>query len=327
MIYFFNHHITMKKVSIIVPTYNNEKYIVDCLESICNQTHPCLDIIVVDDGSTDNTGNICDKFADKDKRIKVIHTANRGVSSARNTGLDASTGEYIMFVDGDDWIEKNAVEYLLQTLETTKSDLCFSVKIFRNDSIQEHGDTLPAKSVYKSTALLQEHLNCTFGLSVCMILVRSSICKRVRFDETIFNLEDWDFNSQLLKNAATVTVVDYAFYHYRKTSGSASNSPLNLKKISCFKIMDKLGIAQNSKYQNKLYLDIFIFNLAYNMMSIYSVHGGADDSYKIVEKFCRKHCLHLFRSKHIKLKQKLYILIAGCSMKLYRFLFKLKNGI
>lgn len=61
---------------------------------------------MVDDGSTDNTGNICDKFADKDKRIKVIHTANRGVSSARNTGLDASTGEYIMFVDGDDWIEK-----------------------------------------------------------------------------------------------------------------------------------------------------------------------------------------------------------------------------
>ena len=96
-------------ISIIVPIYNVEKYLSRCVDSILNQTFTDFELILVDDGSTDNSGKICDEYAEKDCRIKVIHKDNWGVSSARNVGLENSVGEYIMFCDSDDFVEKNAV--------------------------------------------------------------------------------------------------------------------------------------------------------------------------------------------------------------------------
>ncbi|OUQ56652.1 hypothetical protein B5E58_10530, partial [Tyzzerella sp. An114] len=94
-----------KKISVIVPIYNVEKYLNRCVDSIINQTYKNLEIILVDDGSPDNCGKICDEYAKKDNRIKVVHKENGGVSSARNVGLNIATGDYIGFVDGDDWID------------------------------------------------------------------------------------------------------------------------------------------------------------------------------------------------------------------------------
>ena len=105
-------------LSIIVPVYNVEKYIGKCIESIVNQTYKDLEIILVDDGSTDNSGKICDEWARKDKRIKVIHKKNGGLSDARNAGLDICTGDYIGFVDSDDYIELNMYEDLLIQMMT-----------------------------------------------------------------------------------------------------------------------------------------------------------------------------------------------------------------
>ena len=96
-------------ISVIVPVYNVEKYLNKCLDSIISQTYTNLEIILIDDGSTDNCGKICDEYASKDKRIKVIHKENAGVSSARNYGIQCATGDWIMFVDSDDWIEFDAI--------------------------------------------------------------------------------------------------------------------------------------------------------------------------------------------------------------------------
>lgn len=101
------------KCSCIVPIYNVEKYLPQCIESILNQTHSNFELILVDDGSPDNCGKICDEYEKKDNRIAVIHKKNGGVSAARNAGLDAATGEYICFSDSDDWLEKDYIEYLL----------------------------------------------------------------------------------------------------------------------------------------------------------------------------------------------------------------------
>ena len=101
-------------ISIIVPVYNVEKYLVKCLESIINQTYKYLEIILIDDGSTDGSGRICDEYAKKDNRIKVSHKGNGGLSSARNVGLDMSAGQYIAFVDSDDWLELDMYEYLMK---------------------------------------------------------------------------------------------------------------------------------------------------------------------------------------------------------------------
>ena len=110
-------------ISVIIPVYKVEKYLDRCLESIVNQTYKNLEIILIDDGSPDNCPAICDEYAQKDSRIKVIHKANGGVSSARNKGIDVATGDYIGFVDSDDWIEPDMYETLIKNAEQYNSDI------------------------------------------------------------------------------------------------------------------------------------------------------------------------------------------------------------
>ena len=124
----------MKKISIIVPIYNIEKYLPRCLDSILAQTYKNLEVILVDDGSVDNSGMIADKYARNDQRINVIHQVNKGVSAARNAGLDLATGDYIGFVDGDDYIEKDMYERLLFNAIKYKADIshCGYQMVFPN---------------------------------------------------------------------------------------------------------------------------------------------------------------------------------------------------
>lgn len=112
-------------ISIVVPVYNVEKYLRQCLNSILNQTYKNLEIILVDDGSPDNSGNICDEYARNDKRIRVVHKTNEGVGAARNTGIDMSSGNLISFIDPDDYIENDFYEYLYFVMNSTHSDIAY----------------------------------------------------------------------------------------------------------------------------------------------------------------------------------------------------------
>ncbi len=112
-----------KLISVIVPVYNVELYIEKCVESICNQTYTSIEVILVDDGSTDSCPQKCDNFAKSDTRIKVIHKKNGGLSDARNVGIDLANGDYLMFVDGDDYIDENMCQVLLDTLEKYGADI------------------------------------------------------------------------------------------------------------------------------------------------------------------------------------------------------------
>ena len=112
-------------ISVIIPVYKVEKYLKRCIDSVINQTYKNLEIILVDDGSPDNCPKICDDYSKKDKRIKVIHKKNGGVSAARNKGLKLSNGDYIVFVDSDDWLEYNFVEEMLTNLRKNKVDYFF----------------------------------------------------------------------------------------------------------------------------------------------------------------------------------------------------------
>ena len=116
----------MKKISVIVPVYNSKKELNKCIESISNQTYKNLEIICIDDGSTDGSGHILDALAQNDERIKVVHKTNKGESNARNIGLKMATGEYIAFCDCDDWIDKEMYEVLAKIIETEKVDLAAS---------------------------------------------------------------------------------------------------------------------------------------------------------------------------------------------------------
>ena len=111
-------------VSVIIPVYNVEQYLKRCIDSVIDQTYRNLEIILVDDGSNDGSGEICDNYAQNDSRIKVIHKSNGGLSDARNAGIDRSTGIYIMFVDSDDWINRECVELLIRSEERRVGKEC-----------------------------------------------------------------------------------------------------------------------------------------------------------------------------------------------------------
>ena len=113
-------------LSIVVPVYNVGNYIQECIESIIEQTYKNLEIIIVDDGSTDHSGRICDEYADKDSRVRVIHTENKGLLSARFTGVEESNGKYVTFVDSDDWIDKAMYEDLMYAIESSHAEIVVS---------------------------------------------------------------------------------------------------------------------------------------------------------------------------------------------------------
>ena len=128
----------MMKISIIVPIYNCEKYLAKCLDSIIRQDYSNLEVILINDGSSDNSKSICEEFCKKDKRFILINKKNEGVSEARNTGLDIASGEYIIFIDADDWIEPNMCKVLLDSLNSNEADMVFCNHIyeFMNKSIK-----------------------------------------------------------------------------------------------------------------------------------------------------------------------------------------------
>ena len=131
----------MLLVSIIVPIYNVDEYLRQCIESLVNQTYKNIEIILVDDGSTDNSGRICDEYLNTDKRIHVIHKENGGSSSARRAGISSASGEYIMLVDGDDWIDQCTVEQCVRSLDknrTVELVMFTYMREYHNNSIKSH---------------------------------------------------------------------------------------------------------------------------------------------------------------------------------------------
>lgn len=143
-------------ISVIVPVFNTEKYLHKCLNSIVSQTYKDLEIIVVDDGSFDNSPRICDEFAQKDNRIKVVHKNNEGVSVARNTAIDMASGEYLFFVDSDDYMAHNMIEVLYKDLNKNNADI--SMCDFRTEGEFEDFDYNKNNSVNMNSDIALKHL-------------------------------------------------------------------------------------------------------------------------------------------------------------------------
>lgn len=210
-------------ISIIVPVYNVEKYINRCVDSILSQTYRNIEIILVDDGSTDSSGIICDKYATVDSRIKVFHTKNGGLSYARNIGIEASIGDYICFVDSDDWIEKNILELALE--ESKANDVDVVVWGFVKDFVDDN-EVVKKSIIVKSDKLLFEKNKDSFALSsqTCLDLsgyawnklYKSSLIKynKLKFEEGVSLVEDMLFNELALSKAEKVLFISNVANHY-----------------------------------------------------------------------------------------------------------------
>ncbi len=231
----------MDKISVIVPVYNVEKYLRNCVESILKQTFHNLEIILVDDGSPDGCPAICEEYALKDDRVKVIHKENGGLSDARNAGIDAATGELIMFVDSDDRISEDMVEKLWHALTAAGADLAVcnvecvaedTAMLLENDAPIKD-EVLPAGTVIRS---------CLFKRSWVWVVVWNKLYRRKLFDEVRFPKgkihEDEFIFHHIFLQCGPVACVSDSLYFYTQRGGSITSELKNdIKRLDAAEAM------------------------------------------------------------------------------------------
>lgn len=211
----------MPFISIIIPVYNTEKYLRRCIDSVISQTYKDWELILVDDGSTDESGKICDEYAEKDERIIVFHKTNGGVSSARNVGLDNANGEWVSFVDADDWIEADYVEIINNI--GNNPDIVFFPMNFRYENgevlakipktVNAEGRDNVEKIIYN---LKYGAIDDVFGWTVVKFFKKSIVDEyHIRFDENIRLREDEMFTMDYCRYINSIMVLDKVLYNYR----------------------------------------------------------------------------------------------------------------
>lgn len=201
-------------ISVIVPVYNTECFLRKCVDSIIAQTYDHLEIILIDDGSTDQCPAICDEYAEKDSRVKVIHKSNGGISSARNAGIEIFTGEYLCYVDSDDTIEKNFIERLG---DNEQEDIIVSGTRTFTVSAEQLSESHPEEKVYLGNdAIKAAYLNNEiekFLVGPVAKLYNRRLVDNIRFDENMTVAEDIVYNPDVLCHAQTVRTICYAGYN------------------------------------------------------------------------------------------------------------------
>ena len=223
------------KVSVIIPVYNVEKYLEHCLNSIVEQSYDNLEIIIINDGSTDKSGEICEKFASEDLRIKLIHQINGGVSVARNTGIDHATGDYVTFVDSDDWLESNMYEGMAAQIDKRPElDMIMCDTILISDECQKKSSEFIRGGYYSKneiisdlypTLLVTEDFAKIPLVSACSSLFRRSVLVKngIRFDPSLKYSEDYLFMAQMMINVNSYFYLKGDFnYNYRQHPESRS---------------------------------------------------------------------------------------------------------
>ena len=226
----------MSEISIIIPMYNAELYIKKCLESVINQSLDDIEIIVVNDGSTDGSLEICKRYAEVDNRIVILNNKNKGVSVARNEGINIATAEYIMFVDADDWIEENMCQNLYKRINECDADICFcnNIKEYKNKSkyidFGSSKDEINSEEVKEVIlSLIEEkdkriaHRRESFRGPCAKLYKRSIIIdNNITFKKELAIGEDLVFNLEYLKCCKKVVIEKRFLYHYRVNLQSAT---------------------------------------------------------------------------------------------------------
>ena len=259
-------------ISIIIPVYNSEKYLKKCLDSILRQTYTNIEIILVDDGSTDNSRIVCLDYMKMDKRIKYIKKKNGGVSSARNVGLKELTGKYVLFIDSDDYIDETMVKKLYDSLTLYDSDMSMC-NIYKVD---EQGKVF--FKTFNSDKELITGKECMYNIfnyenAYCYPINKlfnvSFLQKNnIKFDEKLHFMEDFYFVCEVIEKTKKITNNSECLYFYVHRKGSATHSKFNEKWLSRYDIQKEI-IDRYSKDFSIKTRDLFFYDFVMNSMSCY----------------------------------------------------------
>lgn len=252
-------------VSVIMPMYNVEEYVEKALNSLQKQTYKNIEILVINDGSTDNSLNIANAYASKDNRIKILSKINGGVSSARNLGLKASTGEYITFVDPDDWVENNYVEHLYNVLTESQAELSICSFIsHKPKKIKVKQKKLKIEAFSPNEAIREFLLANTLFPGIACKLLKRDLVEGMSFDENIFYAEDSQFMYEYTRKCSKIVASNQKLYHYIKRSSSITHMRFNSKLMTIFDFIDN-QIQLESNTELKTYCESHKFLLSVEM--------------------------------------------------------------
>lgn len=314
------------KLSVIIPIFNVEKYLPKCLESVINQTFKNMEIILIDDGATDDSGKICDQYGKCDKRIKVIHKKNEGTSCARNVGIDIATGKYISFLDSDDWIEPEMYETLIRLLEENNIEMacCGFKRIYENRSI-----------VYGNTGIIKFYdIETAINSLIKEEGIRFELWNKVFYRDIIGDIrfknnqvfEEVYFDRKILMRIKNVVYIDKPMHNYLMIREGNTNSHFKNAKLGVFKELDDFikELKEFGLMDSAQRIEAYALHTA---ISLYLDACELETSKNIKNQLISEHAKY-----HGKIKQNKYINrkksnIFKISPRLYRLLAKVRNFI
>jgi len=285
-------------ISVIVPVYNVEKYLDKCIESIIDQTYKNLEILLIDDGSTDNSGKMCDEWGKKEKRIKVYHKKNGGLSDARNYAILKAKGEYLSFIDSDDWIEKNMYEKLISGCIKNNKDIgcCNRVRVYEQYSKNETIIDKDEKNVNKNDFLSIIMLN--FDTSVCNKIFRKKLFDKISFPKGKI-YEDIATLPYLVDISNGAYCNNLYGYFYRQNTSSISHNRFNIKKFDYYYHLKNFRNFITNKHSN-----LKEENDSFHILSLSSI---LSDIYNSRKEYKKEYTLVLNEMSSIEYKNNKYI--------------------
>lgn len=310
----------------IVPVYDIEKYLPQCLDSLLKQSYRNLEIILIDDGSHDNSGNICDEYTKKDNRVYVVHKENGGVSSARNEGLKRATGDFIVFIDGDDIVEADAFDIMLQNIIDYQSDICVCDSYFNDDIVYSNGVVLRENNILTKEKVLELHLQFSFIASLCFCMFKREVLRDLYLNTSIHTMEDWEYLFRAIGRSSAISICHKPLYHYIGHEGSASKSCINDRKLTSLKIASITQEYVNERMPQLIdYASDLETRLVLHLLVVAANTDTTEEKYnKLFREIIRKNFKKSLKSKYLLKRQKMYIIMAALSTRLYYFFYYLK---
>ena len=297
-----------EKISVIVPIYNVEKYLKTCIESIINQTYSNIEIILVDDGSPDNCGKICDDYKEKDKRIKVIHKKNGGLSDARNAGIDIATGEYVVFIDSDDYVAENYIEVLykmcidqnvlLAECDYKNVEKDNEIAINQDDKIDIYSGIEMCERIYSDEVIRT--------VVVWNKMYKREIFNNLRFPKGKIN-EDEFTTYKIFYNLNQIAITNQKLYYYRYSPNSIMNKKFNKKRLDLIEAIEERLDFFKEKNEKELY-DLTLKKYANILIKYYKLcKKYIDDSNccKLIIKKFREKYKDIIKLENINIKSRI----------------------
>ena len=310
-------------ISIIVPVFNCEKYIEDCLDSIINQTNKNIEIILVNDGSTDSSERICREYQKKDNRIKIINQKNKGAAAARNNGLDNVNGNYIMFVDSDDVLNQNIVDYLLNLLKMHNADIA----LCRNMEFLDNIDNYNESNKYYVLNNIEAVKKLNNSNDITLALWGKLYKKELFYDKRlplIKTSEDNLITYKLFTESKIIVASENQYYYNRKNEGSLTRNTsyfdLNLL-YEGIKVIEYVKSTIPSEYENAIYKYLILTIGIYNTMIRRNIKNK--ESVKIIKKQAKEWYFNIKKRVSIPIARRLEIILFLKSTNLYTILYKL----